>query len=488
MRTRQINEQIMKSTAQASLMVFTLLVAMCFQGFSQPTAAIPAQGKVFTDANSIRNLAAAEAARQHPVKIRGVVTFHDEALFSRFVQDDTAGIYFGEMTNMPPLAAGQVIEIEGVTGAGEYVSVVLPTSVKVIGTGKLPEKPAVSLEQLVSGQQDSQWVEFSGLVRAVRFEKESGYHQIDFVKGGERFTAYSKELPTGDAQDLVDSVVKVRGVCSTMFNHQRQILGIRVLVPKAAGLTIEKPARPNPFAMTANPIGTLLQFTPGGSFDSRVKVAGTVIHHKPGIAVFVQDDKSGLFCQTMQRDDLQPGDKVEVLGFPAKGEYTPMLEDAVIRKVGTGAEPQPDLVDINKILTGVHDSRLVKLPAKVLERVQRGVNQFLLLQSGDFIFQAYLPQKLNSEEMAAVKSGADVMVTGVCLIERGNNWQAGARWRAAAFHLLLRSANDVVVTNSPVAVAAPDGVWVAVAFGLAALAALIWVIVLKRKIRQGAKQ
>lgn len=478
----------MNSTAQTGLLVITMTVAILCQGWSQPNAATGAPPPVFTDANSIRSLSAAEAARNLPVKIRGVVTFYDEVLFSRFVQDDTAGIYFGEMTNMPPLVPGQVIEIEGVTGPGEYVSVVLPTAVRVIGEGKLPEKPAVSLEQLVSGQQDSQWVEFSGRVRAVRFEKESGYHQIDFVKGGERFTAYAKELPTGDAQDLVDSVVKVRGVCSTMFNHQRQILGIRVLVPQAEGLTIEKPARPNPFDMAANPIGTLLQFTPGGSFDSRVKIAGTVIHHKPGIAVFVQDDQSGLFCQTLQRANLQPGDQVEVLGFPAKGEYTPMLEDAVIRKVGAGAEPQPDLVDINKILTGVHDSRLVQLPAKVLERVQRGVNQFLLLQNGEFIFQAYLPQNLNSEALAAVKSGADVMVTGVCIIERGNNWQAGARWRAASFHLLLRSAQDVVVTSSPVAVSAPDGVGVAVAFGLAALAALIWVIVLKQKVRQLAKR
>lgn len=477
----------MRSISQAGWLAFALAVALVSEAASQSNVAAEGQPAVFTDANSIRSLSAAEAARNLPVKIRGVVTFSDEVLFSRFVQDQTAGIYFGEMTNLPPFVAGQLIEIEGVTGAGEYVSVVLPKSITVIGTGKLPEKAAVPLEQLVSGQEDSQWVEFSGRVRAVRFEKESGYHQLDFVKGGERFTAFSKQLPAGEAQDLVDSTVRVRGVCSTMFNHQRQILGIRVLVPNADCLTIEKPAQPNPFAKAANQISTLLQFTPGGSFDSRVKVAGTVIHSKPGIAVFVQDDKSGLFCQTLQRDVLQPGDKVEVLGFPAKGEYTPMLEDAVFRKVGSGAEPEAELVDINKILTGVHDSRLVKLPAKVLDRVQRGVNQFLLLQSGDFTFQAYLPQKLNSEEMAAVKSGAEVMVTGVCQIERGNNWQAGAKWRAASFHLLLRSANDVAVLSSPATVSTPDGLGMAVAFGLAALAALVWVIVLKRKIRQMAK-
>ena len=478
----------MRSLSRAGWLAVALSGALLSEGVSQSNVVAGGPGAVFTDANSIRSLSATEAARNLPVKIRGVVTFSDEALFSRFVQDETAGIYFGELTNLPPLVAGQLIEIEGVTGAGEYVSVVLPKSVTVIGQGKHPEKAAVSLEQLVSGQEDSQWVEFSGRVRAVRFEKESGYHQLDFVKGGERFTAFSKQLPAGEAQDLVDSTVRVRGVCSTMFNHQRQILGIRVLVPNADCLTIEKPSRPNPFDLAANQISTLLQFKHGGSFDSRVKVAGTVIHSKPGIAVFVQDDKSGLFCQTLQRELLQPGDKVEVLGFPAKGEYTPMLEDAVFRKVGTGAEPEAELVDINKILTGVHDSRLVKLPAKVLDRVQRGVNQFLLLQSGDFTFQAYLPQKLNSEEMASVKSGAEVMVTGVCQIERGNNWQAGAKWRAASFHLLLRSANDVAVLSSPVTASAPDGVGTAVAFGLAALAALAWVIVLKRKIRHMAKR
>jgi hypothetical protein len=472
-------------------MSFGLSIAVLLPATSQFTALAETPTKIFTDANSIRALSAAEAARNLPVKIRGVVTFADEALFSRFIQDETAGIYFGEMTNLPPFVAGQLLEIEGVTDAGEYVSVVLPKSVNVVGEGKLPEKAALTLEQLVSGQQDSQWVEFSGLVRAVRFDKETGYHQIDFVKGGERFTAYSKSLPTGDAQDLVNSTVKVRGVCSTMFNHQRQILGIRVLVPRADGLTLEKPAPENPFGMTANRISTLLQFTPGGSFDSRIKVAGTVSHSKPGNVVFIQDDQSGLFCQTSQRDTFKPGDKVEVLGFPAKGQYTPKLEDAVVRKVGDGVEPQPDLVDINKILTGVHDSRLVKLSAKVLERVQRGVNQFLLLQSGDYTFQAFLPQRLNSEELAGVESGSDITVTGICIVEPGNDWQAGAKWRANSFHLLLRSANDIAVNNTPVVAAAvspPDSVSLVAPFVIATLAALFWVVVLKLKIRKLAKK
>ena len=465
-----------------------LLFILAASGQSTATAQPGASTKVLQTANEIRVLTPEQAAQGLPVLLRGVATFWDPGLYSRFVQDATAGIYIQEMTNMPSVVSGQMVEVEGVTGAGEYVSVIVPKSVKVVGEGKMPAKAPVSLEQLVSGQEDSQWVEFSGVVRAVRFEKESGYFQIDFVKGGERFTAYSKKLPTAEAQELVDSTVKVRGVCSTMFNHQRQIFGIRLLVPNVEGLVIEKPARPRPFEMAAYKINSLLQYTPGGTFDDRVKVKGTVVYRQPGSALFIQDESSGLFCQTLQRDAVQPGDQVEILGFPAKGEYTPMLEDAIYRKVAAGDEPKAERVDLNKILTGVHDSRLVQLPARILDRVERGVNQFLLLQSGDLTFQAFLPQQLNASELDSLPNGSDVMVTGVCIVERGNNWQAGAKWRAASFHLLLRSAKDVTVLKSPAALTFPDEFGIAGAFGMVAVAALAWVVVLKKNLRRLNKQ
>ena len=272
-----------------------------------------------------------------------------------------------------------------------------------------------------------------------------------------------------------------------MFNHQRQLFGVRLLVPQADGLVIEQPAPVNPFDLPLSKINSLLQFTPEGSASSRVKVAGTVVYCEPGSAVCIQDEASGLYCQTLQRDAVQPGDQVELLGFPAKGEYTPILQDSIYRKVGTGAEPKADMVDVNKILTGAHDCRLVQLPARVLDCVQRGVNQFLQLQSSDFTFQAYLPQRLNNDELAAVQNGSEVLVTGICLIERGNNWQAGEKWRASSFHLLLRSPKDVSVLQGPAAIKSPDELLVAVVCGAIALGALLWVAVLRTKLRQQTK-
>ena len=84
-------------------------------------------------AEQVRRLTTQEAERHVPVRLRGVVTFFDEGLYSHFVQDDTAGIYLNTSTNLPPLVPGQLVEVEGVTGAGEFAPVVLPSLVKVLG-------------------------------------------------------------------------------------------------------------------------------------------------------------------------------------------------------------------------------------------------------------------------------------------------------------------------------------------------------------------
>src|SRR5208283_519170 len=89
-------------------------------------------------AGSVRRLSAREAERHIPVRLRGVVTFFDEALFSRFIQDDTGGIYLDVSTNLPPLIPGQLVEIEGVTGAGEFAPIVVPRRVEVLGQAALP--------------------------------------------------------------------------------------------------------------------------------------------------------------------------------------------------------------------------------------------------------------------------------------------------------------------------------------------------------------
>src|SRR5204862_2338494 len=117
-------------------------------------AAQPAAAQVLRSADEVRRLTPEQAEQHLEVRLKGVVTFDDEQLFSRFVQDETAGIYLRELTNMPALTPGQLVEVEGKTSAGEYAPIVIPRIVRVLGETNLLKPSTVSLEQLVSGAED----------------------------------------------------------------------------------------------------------------------------------------------------------------------------------------------------------------------------------------------------------------------------------------------------------------------------------------------
>jgi PAS domain S-box-containing protein len=435
-------------------------------------------------AEQVRRLNPEEAAQQIPVRLRGVLTFFDEPFYSRFIQDSTAGIYLMPITNVPPLKAGDEVEVEGFTRPGDYAPVVLPTTIKMLGKGIMPAAKPVSLEELVSGREDSQFVEVTGIVRAVRIEEDPRQYLIDVVTGGERFTAYARQLPVGEIEELPDSIVRIRGVCGTLFNRQRQLFGFRLLVPRLEDLIIEKPASGNPFDVPMQSLSSLLRFTPQGSYGHRVKVWGTVIYQESGTALFIEDDKQGLYCQTRQRLLMKPGDRAEVLGFLAKGEYTPVLQDAVFRNAGSAVPPEPDKVDLNQALSGTHDCRLVQIEAKLLERTQRGREQSLVLERDGFIFHGYLGRDSNAPGFAPLQNGSRVAVTGVCVIEPGSGWHAGEGWRAKSFRILLRSPADVLVLSAPPWWTLKKVLWIAFALSLLTVAAFSWIAVLGRRVQK----
>jgi len=469
----------MLDTIKRRLLVLSALVVSAWPAAGQnpPTEAL-------LTAAQVRSLTPQQAAQALPVKLKGVVTFCDEGLNSRFVQDDTAGIYFsGLNTDMPALTAGQVVEIEGVTSPGAYAPIIFPRSIKVVGEGKLPDAGAVTGQQLVSGQEDSQFVQVSGIVRSVRYDQLTKQYWIELVVDGERFTACVTHIPAAQPEELVDSVVKVQGVCCTLFNRQRQLFGIRLLMPRGTDFVVEKPAPGDPFNIPLEDISSLLQFTPQGNFGHRVKLSGTVAYAEPGDAVFIQNEKAGVYCRTQLRTPLQPGDRVEVLGFPAKGEYTPILEDAIYRKVGDGVAPAPVTLNLDEILSGSNDCRLIRTSARIVDRTLHGREHFLVLDQNGFTFNAYLGQTEKGLGFDALKNGSDVLVTGICLIERGSGWRGGEDWRAKSFRLLLRSPADVTVQSTP-PVWMQFGIWPIISILLGVIfIMLLWIVVLYRRIK-----
>ena len=439
-------------------------------------------------AEQVRQLTPEQAARHYPVRLRGVLTFFDQVQFYRFFQDDTAGIYLfpsDALTNAA-LATGELVEIEGQTSPGEYAPTVTPQQTKILGAGTFPPAKPVSYEALASGGEDSQFVEIHGIVRAVSFDAQTKYYSIEIATGGGRLTALATQLPVRREEDLEDSTVKIRGVCVSRFNLQRQLFDLRLLVPRPTDMVIEMPAPSHPFDAPTRPIEQLLQFTPRGPYGHCVKVSGMVIYRRDN-ALYIGDKTEGLYVETRQTNSLLPGDKVEVLGFPAKGEYTPMLQDAIFRKTGSGPLLAPDPITADEVLKGTHDCRLVRIEATVLDRTRDSREQFLVLQSGGFIFNAYLERKNVGVNFAYLQNGCKVAVTGVCLIEPGNDWHVGADWRAKSFRILLRSAGDIFVLQGPPWWNLQKLLWMVGILCVVVLVVLMWAGVLRRRVQKQTK-
>lgn len=438
-------------------------------------------------AAAVRGLTVAQAQQSMHVRLRGVVTFFDEKLFSRFIQDETAGIYLQYSAATPGLVPGQIVEVEGYSSSGEYAPVLVPEQVRVTGLGELPAPTMVTYEQLASGKEDSQFVEIEGIVRSVHLPEGSQYHLIEIATGGGRLSVYAGHLPVKSVEKLLDSTVRVRGVCSTRFNHQRQLFAIRLMVPRPEDLVIEIPSPANPFAITARPIASLLQFDPQESYGHRVKVSGTLIYYEPGKLLYLQAGEQGVEVQTSVREPLRLGDQVEALGFASQGEYTPILQDASFRMLASGTPLAAANITINEALKGKYDSRLITLKAKLLDRALHGSERYLILQEGGLVFQADLKSAEGLDVFAGLANGSQVAVTGVCKIDPGE-WQAGEEWRAKSFRVELRSAADVVVLQSPPWWTLKKLLWIAGGLGLIALAAFGWVMVLRRQVAERSRQ
>src|SRR6266702_8500386 len=128
---------------------------------TRPGASLP----LLTRASEIHALSPREAARGYPVRLRAVVTYYGGRGLEFFVQDSSGGIYVEAGNTEVAVQAGQEVEVNGVTAPGEFAPHIESPQVRVIGWGQFPKPKKTSIEHLLTGREDSQWVELEGVVR-----------------------------------------------------------------------------------------------------------------------------------------------------------------------------------------------------------------------------------------------------------------------------------------------------------------------------------
>lgn len=423
----------------------------------------------------LRALSPEEAARKRLIALRATVSAANwNGAF--FLQDETGGCFASVPREFRDIVPGDRVDILGTSAPGKFVPGVSVSALRVLGHGRLPEPVPATFEDLLSGRLHYQRVKVRGIVRSVEHKEETTW-AIHLAMGTERLEVRYRPEKEGPVPVLVDAVVEVCGLAAGAINDRRQLVSPQVFVNKIGDIEIQKPPPDNPFSVPLRAASEILNFSPQGLHPHRVRVRGKVSLHRPGEFLFMRDRGVGLQAKTRQEDVLHPGEVVEVLGFPVMGAFSAVLEDAQFRRLGEESAPEPIETTVSEALKGVHDADLVCIDASLSEFWHTREETLLLLRAGDTVFQARLPRSDWSEP-----PGALLRLTGVCRVDSftGNN---AFRAQPRTIELLLRSAEDIAVLHLPTQWTARRLAVASLSLFLLAAAASVWVVVLRRRVR-----
>jgi len=435
--------------------------------------------KVFESARDIRALSPEEADRGFPVRLHAVVTYYDAEQTDLFVQDATAGIYVelkAGAEKPPRLEQGQEIELTGSTASGDFAPEVVKPRIRIVGPGVLPVARKVSIEEIASGGQDSQWVEGEGVVHAAVIENK--LLVLDVFMGGRRVRVRIRRFPPAAMEGLAGSRLRFHGACGATFNHKRQLTGLLVYVQDFKDLQVEETAQTGMAQFPLQRAGSLLRFTPNGTSDQRIKVRGVVTFQQLGHTLFLRDGRQDLMVYSPQMLAVKPGDVVEALGFPALGEYTPVLQDAIFQRVGSEPPPKPVRATADQLLNGDLDAGLVEIEGKVQTRTATAKGELFALKAGNRVFHAQIDEPAPDPRLASLGEGSELRVAGICMIKTG-----GGDNEPQSFHLLIRSPQDIVVLHRAPVWTLTRMLWSLGLVAVVALAAIGWVLLLRRQVR-----
>ncbi|HLP77517.1 MAG TPA: sensor histidine kinase [Candidatus Paceibacterota bacterium] len=437
---------------------------------------------VLTNAAQVRALPPAEAAKQLPVRLRGVAI--DNNRKGQFaLMDETAGIYAEAPRSLVAgFARGDVIEVDGVSSPGKFAPFLKAHAVRRIGPGRIPEPAVANRDDLLSGRLDAQWIEVSGVVRQMEVTRWSVDLEAELDNGGGRiFVSVAGRRPGVE----VDSTVRLRGVCFYQFNEARQALRPILSIPAGEPILVKEFAVTDLKQLPVYAIGDLMRFGVKETYAHRVRLRGVVIYSQAEDGFWLHDSRHGIHVISGGKDPVKVGEEADVFGFVKPGDYGPLIEDAVFRKTGKTSSVPVILLE-NAVEALRHDSDLVQCEAVVQEQWFSAEGCRLKLVDGTMEFPAML-RSTNRNSLPRWFPGTRVRVTGVCLVGFLSKPIGTGTKTPQVFQILLRSPEDITVVQLPSWWNAEHVAWVTGGVSLTLLAAVgivIWIS--RRRLQQEA--
>lgn len=465
----------------ARLRLFAAVLWLCLLYGSGVAQTLGETNEVLRTALDIRRVSPEAAETGLPVDVVGVVTLVD---FGRtvFFQDETGGTFFKGKATSAGLQPGLRVRVRGKTFPGLYVPGIDATKVEVLEQGPLPKPRRVSLDDLAAGRFNYEWVELEGVGRQV-LDVPKERTTLLLAVGSRKIEVQASEPMQEEHFKLVDARVRVRGLAAGFINNKRQLVAPHIRIQKMEEIEVLEASPEDAFERPLSPLNSLLRFAPDGFSGHRVKVQGVVTASQTGDALYLRDEDLALRVLSRDVRRLEPGDVVEVAGFPTMGPFSAMLEDAVYRRVTRTNAPEPVVTQVKQVLRGTLDANLITLEATVLEFLAGREEIGLVLQSSNEVFRARLERSASSLPFE-LETGTRIQATGVCLVEQASSASPSFSSSPRAFELLLRSPADVVVLTAP-PWWTPERLGIAVGiFLLLSLLALMWALQLNARVKK----
>jgi signal transduction histidine kinase/CheY-like chemotaxis protein len=276
---------------------------------------------------------------------------------------------------------------------------------------------------------------------------------------------------------LPGAVVRLRGVCAAVTNQKRQLTGIRLWVSSSRFVEIEDPAPEDPFAVNLRSVASLRQFGALSTMNRRVRVAGVVVHHEVGRSIYLQEGGESLLVLSRDPAPLQPGDRVDAVGFPGRENSRVVLREAVVRRAGSGVELAPVRIENIADIDAELDGRLVQVESTLLDVGEHEGGLELISQQNGTAFEAQLGA-VGSAEALKLVPGALLSMTGVYQVEFDEYR------RPHEVRITLRSPEDVTVLKQPSWWTIPRVLALAGVLFVCVVLGFGWVVALRRRVRE----
>jgi len=446
---------------------------------------VPASPRILAEAAPSPELTTVQAIRHSkqpmppdtPVHIRGIATYYDTVAPNLFVQDATGGIWVDlRGVSATPPSPGDILDLRGTAGSGFSPYIAKPRWT-LVGRSAPPKPVHLSYEEAATGSFDSQWVQIEGVVRSFIQQAEGNVLVMDVATPTGGFKVRVPNYRAPYPMTLVDAKIRFNGVCEAAFNSRNQFVSFHLMMPSLKDLEVLEPAPVDPFAVAITPIANIRRYSAELTDEHRVKVVGTVTAVFPSQGVYMTDATGGLYAESQDGTPMAEGDQVEIIGFPAAGNFSPVLKSARIRPTRKHFVPATLPVNGKTALKGSDDAQLIKIRG-ILKYSREHVNRpVLVIESVDHVtFEAtFARQPSHAPE---IEAGSLLELTGICAVRADENGGP------LDFELVLRSPADIRVVAAPPWLTTSRAAFVVSALIFSILAVICWLFILRRKVRQ----